>query len=66
MNKIVQGLKMEIKTIKKTQMKENLRKITGTIDTSITNRIQETEERISCAEDTIEESDMSVKANAKF
>jgi hypothetical protein len=43
----------------------NLRKRTGTTDVSITNRIQEMEERISDVEDTIEESDISVKENAK-
>ena len=36
---------------------ENLGKRTGTTDISITNRIQETEERISGAEDTIENID---------
>ena len=40
---------------------ENLGKQTGTTKTSITNRIQEIEERISGTEDTIEEIDTLVK-----
>jgi hypothetical protein len=40
---------------------ENLRKKSGVIDASITNRIQEIGERISDAENTIENIDMSVK-----
>ena len=40
---------------------ENLGKWTGTTETSITNRIQEIKERISGAEDTIEEIDSSIK-----
>ena len=56
MNKtIIQDLKMEVETIKKSQREttleiENLGKISGVIDASITNRIQEIEERISGAE----------------
>ena len=50
---------MEIETIKKSQRErtveiENLGKRSGVIDARITNRIQEIEERISGAEDTIE------------
>jgi hypothetical protein len=50
MNKIIQDLKMEIETIKKSQRKtalelENLGKRSGVIDASITNRIQEIEEK---------------------
>ena len=50
---------MEIKTIKKPQREttleiENLGKRSVVIDTSITSRIQEIEERISGAEDTID------------
>jgi hypothetical protein len=61
---------MEIETIKKSQREttlelENLGKRSGVIDTSITNRIQEMEKRISCAEDTIENIDTTVKENAK-
>ena len=44
---------------------ENLGKRTGTTDASITNRIQEMEERISDIEDTVEEIDPPVKENAK-
>jgi phosphoenolpyruvate synthase/pyruvate phosphate dikinase len=72
MNKTIQDLKMEIETIKKSQREttlalENLGKRSGVIDVSITNRIQEIEERISGAEDTIENSDTTVKEmqNAK-
>ena len=36
------------------------------MDLSITNRIQEIEERISDAEDTIESTDTTVKENANF
>jgi uncharacterized coiled-coil protein SlyX len=61
---------MELETIKKSQRKttlelENLGKRSGVIDASITNRIQEIEERISGAEDTIENIDTTVKENAK-
>jgi hypothetical protein len=61
---------MEVKTIKKPQREttleiENLGKSSGLIDASITNRIQEIEERISGAEDTIENNDTTVKENAK-
>ena len=44
---------------------ENLRKRSGVIDASITNTIQEIEERISGAEDIIENIDITVKGNAK-
>jgi predicted nucleic acid-binding Zn-ribbon protein len=62
LNKTIQDLKMEIETIKKSQREttleiENLGKTSGIIDVSITNRIQEIEERISGAEDTIENID---------
>jgi uncharacterized coiled-coil protein SlyX len=46
-------------------MLENLGKKSGVIDASITNRIQEIEERISGAEDTIGNIDTTVKENAK-
>jgi hypothetical protein len=57
---------MEIETIKKSQREttlemENLGKRSGVIDASITSRIQEVEERISGAEDTIETIDTTVK-----
>ena len=44
---------------------ENLEKRTGTTDTSITNSIEETKERISDIENTIEEIDTLVKENIK-
>jgi predicted nucleic acid-binding Zn-ribbon protein len=61
---------MEIEAIKKSQREtsleiENIRKRSGVIDSSITNRIQEIEERISGIEDTIENIDTPVKENAK-
>jgi predicted methyltransferase MtxX (methanogen marker protein 4) len=53
LNKTIQDLKMEIETVKKSQkektLKENLRKRPGVIDASISNRIQEIEEKISGA-----------------
>ena len=59
MNKTILDLKREVETIKKTQSEatleiETLGKKSGTIDASISNRIQEIEERISGAEDSIE------------
>ena len=70
MNKIIQDLKMEIETIKKSQRErtlelENLGKRSGVIDASITNKIQEIEERILGAEDTLENIDTTVKENAE-
>jgi septation ring formation regulator EzrA len=70
MNKTIQHLKMEVETIKKTQREttleiEILGKRSGVIDASITNRIQEIEERISGAEDPIENIDTTVKENTK-
>jgi uncharacterized coiled-coil protein SlyX len=61
---------MEIKIIKKSQREttleiENLGKRPGIIDASITNRIQEIEERIPGAEDTIESIDTTIKENTK-
>jgi hypothetical protein len=66
LNKIFQDLHMEIETIKKSQREttleiEILGKRSGVIDASITNRIQEIEERISGAEETIENTDTTVK-----
>ena len=70
LNKTIQDLKMEVETIKKSQREttleiENLGKKSGAIDASITNRIQEIEERISGAEDTIEKTDTTIKENVK-
>jgi predicted nucleic acid-binding Zn-ribbon protein len=66
LNKTIQDLKMEVETIKKSQIEttldiENLGKKSGAIDGSITNRIQEIEERISGAKDNIENIDTTIK-----
>jgi hypothetical protein len=52
LNRTIQDIKMEVDTIKKTQSeatleRETLGKKSGTIDASISKRIQEMEERIS-------------------
>jgi chromosome segregation ATPase len=70
LNKTIQDLKLEVETIKKSQREktleiENLGKKSGTIDTSISNRIQAMEERISGAEDSIENIGTTIKENAK-
>jgi chromosome segregation ATPase len=70
MKKTIQDLKMEVDTIKKTQSKarleiETLGKKSGTIDVNISNRIQEMKERISGAEDSIENISTTIKENAK-
>jgi hypothetical protein len=72
LNKTIQDLKMEVETIKKTQRetileREILGKKSGTIDVSISNRIQEMEEGISGAEYSIENMDTTIKKmqNAK-
>jgi hypothetical protein len=61
---------MEVETIKKSQREttletENLGERSGVIDASITNTMQEIEERISRAEDTKENIGTIVKENAK-
>jgi uncharacterized coiled-coil protein SlyX len=61
---------MEVDTIKKTQSEamleiETLGKKSGSIDESISNRIQEIEERISGTEDYIENISTTIKENAK-
>jgi chromosome segregation ATPase len=61
---------MEVETIKKTQREttleiETLGKKSGTIGASMNNRIQEMEERISGAKDSIENMDTTIKENAK-
>jgi prefoldin subunit 5 len=66
MNKTILDLKREVETIKKTQSEatlgiETLGKKSGTIDASISNRIQEMEERISGAEDSIENIGTTIK-----
>ena len=59
LNKAIQDLKVNVETIKKTQMEANMEignlgKRSGITDVNITNRIQEIEERISVVEDTVE------------
>ena len=66
MNKTSQGLKVETETTKETQNEETLKikilgKKTGTTDVSITNRIQELEEKILGIEDIIEDMNISKK-----
>ena len=61
---------MEVQTVKKSQRQttlkiKNLENKSGAKDASITNRIQEIEERISGAEDTRENIDTTIKENAK-
>ena len=68
--KLFKILKMEIEAIKKTQMEgilemDNLGKQTGTMNARIPNRIWEIKEKISDPEDTIEETDWSVRENVK-
>ena len=71
MSKTIIDLKREVDTIKKTQSEatpeiETLGKKSGSIDASISNRIQELEERISGVEDSIGNMDTSKKMqNAK-
>ena len=70
LNKTIQDLKREVETIKKTQSEttlkiETLGKKSGTIDVSISNRIQEMEERLSGAEDSIENISRTIKENGK-
>ncbi|ERE81283.1 Transposase, L1 containing protein [Cricetulus griseus] len=66
----VQDMKAEIDTVKKKQNEvmleiERLDKRSGTKGVSITNRIQETEERISVVEDSLEDIQSSTKENHK-
>jgi chromosome segregation ATPase len=70
LNKPNQVLKREMETIKKTQNEttleiEDLGKKYGAIDSSISNRIQEMEERISGAKDSRENMGTTIKENAK-
>jgi uncharacterized protein Yka (UPF0111/DUF47 family) len=70
LNKTIQDLEREVDTIKKTQSEatleiETLGKKSGIIDSSISNRIQEKEERISGAEDSIENISTTIKENGK-
>jgi hypothetical protein len=70
LNKTFQDLKMEVETMKKTQRVTTLEieilvKKSGTIDVNISNRIQDMEERISGAEDSIENMETTIKENTK-
>jgi cell division protein FtsL len=70
LNKTIQDLKREVDTINKTQSEatleiETLGKKSGNIDASISNRIQKMEERISGAEDFIENVGTSIKENGR-
>jgi hypothetical protein len=70
LNNPIQDLKMEVKTIKKSQSKKTLEieilvKKSGILDMSSRNRTQGMEERISGAEDAIENMDTTIKENAK-
>ena len=69
LNKTIQDLKMEVETMK-TQREttleiEILGKRSGVIDASINNRVQEMEERISGAGDSIENISTIIKENGK-
>jgi hypothetical protein len=69
-NKTIQDLKMEVETIKKTQRETSLEieilgKKSGTTDASTSNRIQEMEDRIPGAGDSIGNMDTTIKENAK-
>ena len=66
----VQELKTEMEAWKKTQTEdrldmENLGQQAETTETSIINRIQEIQERISDSEDTIEKINALIKENSK-
>jgi predicted RNase H-like nuclease (RuvC/YqgF family) len=70
LNKTIQDLKREVDTIKKIQSEatleiETLGKKSGNMDASISNRIQELEEIISGAEDSIENIGTTIKENTK-
>jgi chromosome segregation ATPase len=70
MNNNILDVKREVDTIKKTQSEamleiETLGEKSRTIDASISNRIQEIEERISGAEDSIDNISTTIKENAK-
>jgi predicted nucleic acid-binding Zn-ribbon protein len=70
LSKTIQDLKREVDRIKKTQSEatleiETLGKKSGNIDVSISNRIQEMEERISGTENSIENFGTTIKENTK-
>jgi phage shock protein A len=62
LNKSIQDLKMDMET---SLEMENLGKKSQVTNASINNRIQEIEERTSGIENTIEDSDTTVKENTK-
>jgi hypothetical protein len=69
--KAAQDLKVEVETIKKTQIEANLKMESlgerlGITDVSITSRIQEKEERISGVEDMVVEIGTTVEENSKY
>jgi hypothetical protein len=69
LNKTIQYLKMEVETMK-TQREttleiETLGKKSGSIDVSLSNKIQEIEERISDEGDSIKNIDTAIKENVK-
>jgi hypothetical protein len=71
LNKTIQDLKIEIEKNKESTKGDNpgnrnLGRRSEVVDAGITNKIQEIEERISGAEDTIENIDTMVKGNAKY
>ena len=66
MNKTILDLKMSLETTKNSQRVtslelENLGMRSGVIDSSITNRVQEIEDSVSGAEDTILNIDITMK-----
>jgi hypothetical protein len=70
MKKTILDLKREVETIKKIQSEatleiENIGKKSGTIDDSISSRIQEMKERLSGAGNSIENISTTIKENAK-
>jgi hypothetical protein len=70
LNKTIQDLKREVEAIRETKSAttleiETLGKKSGIIDVSISNRIQEMEERISGAEDSIGNIGTTIKENTK-
>jgi DNA anti-recombination protein RmuC len=70
LNKTIQDLKMKVEIMKKTQRETTLEietpgKKSETMDVSISNRIQEIEERLSGIENPIENMDTTIKENVK-
>jgi hypothetical protein len=70
LNKAIQDLKMEVETIKKTQSEttleiEILGKKSGTIDSSISNRMQEIRENLRCRQFHQKHRHKKIKENAK-